>query len=82
MADNKIVRISSVMQKEIAPAIDALLKKHAGGRVLWTLQVWSGDERGDMAYIGNVDRNDVKKAMAECVQKWDRESHTPAHERN
>lgn len=80
--DNPIARVSAELQS-IAKQIDELLADAAGGRVPWTLQVWAEPGgSGEMIYVGNVERADVKRAMQEVVENWDRDSHVPAHLRN
>lgn len=70
------VKISRNLQR-IAKMIDRELAKLAEGtRVPFSLYTWGGDR---VQYVSNCAREDAKKAMQECLDRWDQQDDPPPH---
>lgn len=77
-----IMRLSARLQS-MAQQLDRMIEKESGKRMAWSLQVWpeTGSNSDEMIYIGNCSRAEVKRAMEECIAKWDTDSRLPPHMR-
>ena len=53
--------------RDLAQDIDKLLQLIAGEKMLFSLFVWSDDRS---QYVSNAQRDDVKKALEECLELW------------
>lgn len=53
---------------EIAAMIDAEIKKATGQRIAFSLYTWGGNRA---QYISNAPREDTKRAMQECLDRWE-----------
>lgn len=70
------IAISKRLQR-IARLIDKELKAATGERVPWSLYTWGGHRA---QYVSNVQRDDAKVAMQECLDRWSEPQDPPPHE--
>lgn len=72
------IAISRVLQK-IARQIDKELTKAAGESVPFSLYTWGGNRS---QYVSNTDRDQVKVAMQETLDRWSKPQDPPPHQGN
>lgn len=69
------VKISRNLQR-IAKMLDRELSKVTGKRVAWSLYTWNEHR---CQYISNSPRDQIKAAMKECLDRWDKSDDPPPH---
>lgn len=72
------VAISRVLQR-VAQKVDKELTKAAGQRVPFSLYTWGGNRS---QYVSNTDRDEVKVAMRETLDRWNEPQDPPPHQGN
>lgn len=63
--------------KRIARMIDKELAAAAGERVPFSLYTWGGHR---CQYVSNTDRDQIRVAMQECLNRWNEPQDPPPHE--
>ncbi|MCB1516096.1 MAG: hypothetical protein KDJ19_00550 [Hyphomicrobiaceae bacterium] len=62
---------------EIAKTVDTMLQKAAGGkRIPFSVLTWGGHRS---QYIASAARDDVKRALADLLDRWETDDDGPLH---
>lgn len=69
--------MTQLTMRHLAEGIETVMSKLAGKKVGFVLLVFPFDEAGRLNYISNADRKDMKKALAELLNRWEQGNNDP-----